>query len=65
MTAEQVDRVFQRGERGTAKDKPEIRGLGLASIDSWARENGLRLTVSSEDGRRSVFTIEGLPVVSD
>ncbi|MEL7393546.1 MAG: sensor histidine kinase [Pseudomonadota bacterium] len=65
LTAEQVDRVFQRGERGIADDKIENRGLGLASTDRWARENGLHLSVSSEKGQGSVFTIEGLPVASD
>lgn len=63
LTAEQVKRVFQRGERGIADDKMENRGLGLASTDSWAREHGLRMSVSSHEGRGSVFAIEGLPLV--
>ncbi len=62
LTSDQRDRVVQRGERGA--DAEAGRGLGLASTDTWARENGLRLTVSSQEGRGSVFAIEGVPVLS-
>ena len=60
MSQDQVSRVRRSYRRGDAAGENDGEGLGLASVEDLARENGLTLTVHSRPGKGSRFSIEGL-----
>ena len=59
MTPEDVQRIFHPFEQaGSAQQRAEGVGLGLAITDALVRQMGGRITVHSEPGRGSCFSFE-------
>lgn len=57
ITAEERERIFDRFHRGSAAAGTEGSGLGLSIARQTAGLHGGNITVESEPGRGSVFTI--------
>lgn len=57
VPASQLERVFDRFERGGAEDRPGSYGLGLWIVRELARLHGGSATVTSEVGRGATFRI--------
>lgn len=58
IPASELERVFDRFERGGAQDRPGSYGLGLWIVRELARLHGGSATLTSELGRGATFRIE-------
>jgi PAS domain S-box-containing protein len=65
MSSDELQRIFRPFEQaGATRRRAEGTGLGLAITDALVREMGGRLTVRSQPGKGSVFSVElALPVL--
>ena len=57
MTAEELPRIFQRFYRGDRSRSEYGNGLGLSLALAFVRAHGGNITVRSEPGEGSTFTV--------